>query len=490
MVHNSERLTALLVISVALLGCAASSTSPGAAGASTADASDASIPLADSATGPAEDTSPPLVDAAEAGPVEDAAAVPDAGTPTTDTTQGADVPPSPSPHGAPCAEGDQCEGLLCITDDLFPGFDGGYCSALCNPHLFGTCGPSAECVPVESYGSVCAATCETAADCRPDGYACIGVCVPDLFTSALPSPGIVTGDEPPIDSALSAIDDERLMRRVRVLSGAEPWDGPTGPATIHSRAVSHPDHAIALDYIEAELTAMGLEVTRLPFESGTKTLVNIEARIAGTQEAPPILVTAHYDSTGTSDPGYDASADPAPGANDDATGVATALEVASVLTAGEAPRRPVRIVLFDGEELGLLGSARYAGDLAKASAPLGCVLNVDMVGEAQPSTPGRFFYVFSQASVPHAALGAEAIAAFVPQASPVTSGYTDAGGQDSVSFWTRGYCSVAMSTFPRPLTNHTSADEVDQLQPGFLLGVTRAAVATALAWIHLDPAPP
>ncbi|MFA4947407.1 MAG: M28 family peptidase, partial [Candidatus Krumholzibacteriia bacterium] len=84
------------------------------------------------------------------------------------------------------------------------------------------------------------------------------------------------------------------------------------------------------------------------------------------------LLTAHYDSKSGSP--YDC----APGADDNASGVAAVLECARILRE-ERLDRSVEFVLFDGEELGLLGSRFYAAALDSGIVYEG-VLNLDMIG--------------------------------------------------------------------------------------------------------------
>jgi hypothetical protein len=93
------------------------------------------------------------------------------------------------------------------------------------------------------------------------------------------------------------------------------------------------------------------------------------------------VVSAHYDDTAPrsfpDDPFWWCD-NPAPGADDNATGVAVALEVARALSGVSLPF-DVRFVLFSGEELGLLGSGVYADSVAAAGDTIYGVLNADMV---------------------------------------------------------------------------------------------------------------
>ena len=94
------------------------------------------------------------------------------------------------------------------------------------------------------------------------------------------------------------------------------------------------------------------------------------------------LVTGHYDSR-NSDPRN--STDPAPGANDDASGTAVSLECARVLSKHQFPATLVFLAVA-GEEQGLNGSAHFATMVKAAGWQLEGVLNNDIVGGNR--TPG------------------------------------------------------------------------------------------------------
>lgn len=108
-------------------------------------------------------------------------------------------------------------------------------------------------------------------------------------------------------------------------------------------------------------------------------ITNVYAILRGTdpaQAARMVLVTGHYDSRNTD---ILDTHNPAPGANDDASGVAVSLECARVLTKLKLPATIV-FVAVAGEEQGLNGSAHLA-KLAKAEGwQLEAVLNNDIVG--------------------------------------------------------------------------------------------------------------
>src|SRR6201996_8177688 len=154
----------------------------------------------------------------------------------------------------------------------------------------------------------------------------------------------------------------------------------------------------AADWIESEFKrysdACGgcLEVRRDTFTESPQsripqptTITNVYAILRGSDPAQAkrmYLVTGHYDSRNTD---VQDTHGLAPGANDDASGVAVSLESARVLSKLKLPATIV-FVAVAGEEQGLNGS-RHLAKLAKSEGwQLEGVLNNDIVGGN--TTPG------------------------------------------------------------------------------------------------------
>jgi hypothetical protein len=134
-------------------------------------------------------------------------------------------------------------------------------------------------------------------------------------------------------------------------------------------------------------------------------IVNVVATLEGADPANAsriYVVSGHYDSRNSDN---DNVTDPAPGANDDASGTAVALECARVLSKHKFPATIV-FVAFAGEEQGLYGSAHYAEAAKAAKFDIQGVLNNDIVGGNR--TPGdkmqqpQWVRVFSE-GIPSAA---------------------------------------------------------------------------------------
>jgi hypothetical protein len=114
-------------------------------------------------------------------------------------------------------------------------------------------------------------------------------------------------------------------------------------------------------------------------------LTNVYAILRGTYPAQAnrkVIVTGHYDSRNSDNFN---THDPAPGANDDASGTAVSLESARILSKLKFPSTIIFLAVA-GEEQGLNGSRHFA-KLAKSEGwDLEAVLNNDIVGG--DTTPG------------------------------------------------------------------------------------------------------
>lgn len=107
----------------------------------------------------------------------------------------------------------------------------------------------------------------------------------------------------------------------------------------------------------------------LEIQTPQYTCQNIEATKFGFNNPAEIsLVDAHYDSYSN-----------APGADDNASGVAGVLEAARIL-APYASCKSLRFVLFDLEEAGLIGSILYTGVQLNQHDQIKNVINFEMIG--------------------------------------------------------------------------------------------------------------
>jgi hypothetical protein len=208
----------------------------------------------------------------------------------------------------------------------------------------------------------------------------------------VPAPeGGTLGEE--AQEIISTLDGVLLERKLVPWTGAEPLPGGcTG--TIKSRYLYHPDNGVAVTRLLCELAGILGSSDAHEFDFMGALRENPYGDLPGDptrgRAGEIVIVSAHLDSTAARDGGCDLPSDigcMAPGADDDASGIAAVLSIATVLkkladTSGP-PARTLRFVLFNAEEQFRKGSIPYAADLAGAGTDLRAVFQVDMIG-----TPG------------------------------------------------------------------------------------------------------
>jgi Peptidase family M28 len=145
--------------------------------------------------------------------------------------------------------------------------------------------------------------------------------------------------------------------------------------------VGSPANAAVRDYLLRRMAGLGLSPRVQSADSrevmtfgndaavGVAPVENVVGVLPGRDRSLPALaLMAHYDSV----PG-------SPGAADDATGVATVLDLVRAIRLRGVPTRDVMVVITDGEEPGLLG-ARAFFDNDPAAAHVGFVMNFEARG--------------------------------------------------------------------------------------------------------------
>ncbi len=128
-------------------------------------------------------------------------------------------------------------------------------------------------------------------------------------------------------------------------------------------------HFLVREYIREFFGQYGkVEVHQFQFQNKTHQNLILNLNSASESNLPPILIGAHYDGV----PGT-------PGADDNATGVAVLLELATVFSASPL-KYPLRLVAFDLEEYDRAGSFAYAQYLKDKKQKLRLMLSLEMLG--------------------------------------------------------------------------------------------------------------
>lgn len=202
---------------------------------------------------------------------------------------------------------------------------------------------------------------------------------------------------------------------------------------------------------------------------------NVVAALPGREPGPALLVSAHHDSVAVG-----------PGAGDDGSGVAAALEVARALQAGPRPRRTVIFALVDGEEAGLLGAQAFV-DAHPLAASVGAAINLDAGGtrgvtsltRTTASNAGLIAAIAGAVPRPYGASVIGAVYGLTPYDTDFTV-YKNAGwpvldfgfGEDKAHY-------------------HTPLDRLDNLDPASVqhLGDTALAAVRAVAEADIERLP-
>ncbi len=288
---------------------------------------------------------------------------------------------------------------------------------------------------------------------------------------------------PIVADAINRITPSSLYRTVGDLSGAWPIsiDGRTVTLTTrYSRA--DPMIGAAETYARQRFLSAGLDASCQPFPLGSTERCNIVAEQRGVLEPERIVVLgAHLDSTST-----DSDAELiAPGADDNASGVAAVLAAAELLSDYDLPFT-LHYVLFTGEEQGLYGSTTYAQAMAAADEEIIAVLNLDMIGHNSNEQPVPVMQLHIRSGDAGdvdraiAQVFTQIIAVYdlplVPEV--VASGIL---ASDHASFWREGYPAVlAIEDFADFNPHyHSRKDQLERLSPAYLGAFARAAVGTA-----------
>jgi len=229
----------------------------------------------------------------------------------------------------------------------------------------------------------------------------------------------------------------------------------TGDSRIPAAAVSREDGQALLDLVDAGATTVRLTVDT---RTETRDSHNVVAKPPGKQCR--LVVGGHYDSVPAG-----------PGANDNASGTATAIEMARAMAA-DGTLDPVCFVLFGSEELGLLGSDAYVRSLSPdEKAALKAMLNFDMlaVGDAWPLAG-------SQSVVSIAAQEADRLS--IPHS--IDYGRFATGGSDHASFINNGIPAMLFNCFCDS-NYHSAGDRFEFVREDRLAQAGALGMATAQA---------
>ncbi|UCH84723.1 MAG: Zn-dependent exopeptidase M28 [Candidatus Latescibacterota bacterium] len=284
-----------------------------------------------------------------------------------------------------------------------------------------------------------------------------------FYDVALEKPESSACDNVELGPALQNVSADSILATVKTLCGHR------------SRRFTTPGAAAAVGHITATLRRLGLPVEHHRVDArdrhgDTVVVTNVVVPL-GPVDDNALIICAHYDSRGED------WLEPAPGADDNASGVAVLLETARVIR--DADIEPaVTLVFFGGEEDDLIGSRAFARHLAEKGNSYRGVINVDMVGYDEHGPRDVVIFTNPQ-SIP---LVTEMWDAALPFSDLVVdTTVTSMGNSDHAAFWEHALQAVSIwEGYDHNPYHQTREDMPSKLTRGFLEDVTRWIVAAAV----------
>ncbi|GIW71619.1 MAG: hypothetical protein KatS3mg102_1161 [Planctomycetota bacterium] len=264
-------------------------------------------------------------------------------------------------------------------------------------------------------------------------------------------------------------------------------------------------YAAAADWVERRLAeASGRAVRRLPYRYRDVQFTNLEVQWRGTEQPERIVVVgAHYDSM------WDC-----PGADDNASGVAALLALASALRAA-APARTLRLVAFANEEppafqTEAMGSLAYARAARARGERVVAMLSLESLGyyDERPGSqrypgplkllyPDRGDFIAFVGNLGSCALLRRVVRTFraharFPSEGAALPGWVPGvGWSDHWSFWQAGYPAIMVTdtALYRNPWYHDEGDTPERLDYERMARVVEGLVAVVRELVGLPPAP-
>lgn len=199
-----------------------------------------------------------------------------------------------------------------------------------------------------------------------------------------------------------------------------------------------------------------------------------------------VIVGAHLDAIS-----YDSNfglLEQAPGADDNASGVAVMLELARICHANDLHfRRNIHFMAYDGEELGLLGSYNDAWKRTETGDHVAIMLNNDMVSY-QPDEDWKLTLHWYNNALDIVSRAAEICSHYtdITPVVPTEEGNGNSHYSDSYAYYYYGFRAVFAIEHTFSTSYHTYHDVSDSNNYAFLAEVARYNLAMLLDYSELD----
>jgi hypothetical protein len=195
-----------------------------------------------------------------------------------------------------------------------------------------------------------------------------------------------------------------------------------------------------------------------------------------------VIICAHYDCIMED---INNAEDEAPGADDNASGVAALLEIARVLSNVQL-RESIEFVFFSGEEQGQWGSNHYAQHIKKNEVELYWLINLDMVGNPPPYNQKRVIIEIDMGNKLSNNGDSQVFGEYMKQTAAKYTDLQPAFGHiydsDYMPFEALGYIVTGLYDQGQTSTTyHSKKDTVSTLNIDYILSVTKLTLATILS---------
>ena len=261
-----------------------------------------------------------------------------------------------------------------------------------------------------------------------------------------------------------------------------------------TRHTISPYNVDAAEWLRGQFQALGYtDVVFHDFKVKSVTRHNVICTKPGKTEPDKyLIVCAHYDSRMKS---LGDATSVAPGADDNASGVAALLEMARVLFSTDTTYS-IRFCAFSGEEQGYVGASAYADFVKAGGMQIPLLINLDMVGH--PEDPAIPTIIVEHDIRNHVRTNDAPSLAFANQMTQAAADYTTLKttlgpiySSDYMPFEYYGYvCIGAYDGADAEPFYHTADDTLDKVDMGFCTEVTRMVLATVLTIAGSLPAAP
>lgn len=251
----------------------------------------------------------------------------------------------------------------------------------------------------------------------------------------------------------------------------------------HTRHTASPNRSQVTDWLVAQFRGFGYTNVNLdPFTAIGLNMNNVICvKPAQNSAAETIILCGHYDSIINSNPTNATLR--APGANDNATGIAVILETARLLAA-EPLDRAVQFVCFSGEEQGFLGAEAYSAKVKQANISLRFLLNLDQIGF--PSATKEVVIEHDKGNVlpnndQSSKLLAQTLAQVAQTRLNIPIGTAGIERSDYMPFEARGYTVIGLYESGDYQHQHTNRDTSEKIDYDYLVNMSKITITAMFA---------